>query len=74
MNYDLDTQEGMANSVAWMEGVLSSGQAPTLIWFIPRSGATYTIDKLRKVYRSDVTDAPTDQVLNHMGYKKGQLQ
>ena len=74
MNYDLDTQEGMANSVAWMEDVLSSGQAPTLIWFVPRSRATYTIDKLGKVYHSDVTDAPIDQVLNHMGFKKVTLQ
>ena len=74
MNYNIDTKEGMANAVRWMEDVLSSGQAPTLIWFVPRSGATYTIDKLGKVYHSDVTDAPIDQVLNHMGFKKGQLQ
>jgi hypothetical protein len=74
MNYDLDTAEGMANSVAWMEDVLSSGQAPILIWFVPRSGATYTIDKVSKVYHRDVVDSAIDRVLDHMDFKKGTLQ
>jgi len=74
MNYDLDTAEGMANSVAWMEDVLSSGQAPILIWFVPRSGATYTIDKVAKVYHRDVVDSAIDRVLDHMDFKKGTLQ
>ena len=74
MNYDLDTQEGMANSVAWMEDVLSSGQAPTLIWFVPRSSATYTIDKVAKVYHRDAVDSAIDQVLDHMGFKKVTVQ
>ena len=74
MNYDLDTAEGMANSVAWMEDVLSSGQAPTLIWFVPRSGAMYTIAKVSKVYHRDVVDSAIDRVLDHMGFKKVTLQ
>lgn len=74
MNYDLDTAEGMANSVAWMEDVLSSGQAPTLVWFVPRSGATYTIAKVSKVYHRDAVDSAIDRVLDHMGFKKVTLQ
>ena len=74
MNYDLGTQEGMANAVAWTENVLSSGQAPTLIWFVPRSSATYTIDKVAKVYRRDAVDSAIDQVLGHMGFKKVTVQ
>ena len=74
MNYDLGMQEGMANAVAWMENLLSSGQAPTLIWFVPRSGATYTIDKVSKVYHRDAVDSAIDRVLDHMCFKKGTLQ
>ena len=44
MNYNIDTEEGMANAVRWMEQTLAT-PSKTLIWRIPRAAATYTIDK-----------------------------
>lgn len=74
MNYDINTAEGMVNSVAWMEGVLFSGEAPILVWYVPRSAATYTIDKVSKIYYSDWVDSSIDRVLDHMGFKKERFQ
>ena len=45
MNYNIDTEEGMANAVRWMEQTLDT-PAKALIWRIPRAAATYIIDKV----------------------------
>lgn len=75
MNYDLNTEEGMQNSVDWMQEMLDRSASPTLVWVIPRSGATYTIHKPSKTYSSGLyVDEPVDRVLEHMGFKKAKLQ
>lgn len=75
MNYDLDTEEGMQNSVDWMQEMLDRSASPTLVWMIPRSGATYTIYKPSKTYFSgSIVDEPVDRVLEHMGFKREKLQ
>lgn len=74
MNYNIDTSQGMRNAVGWMEQMLGECRTPTLIWMIPRSGATYTIHITEKNYSSVATDEPTERVLQHMGFKKVTLQ
>ncbi len=42
MNYDLDTPEGLENSITWMEQLLASIKDGGT-WGIPRSLSVYTI-------------------------------
>jgi hypothetical protein len=47
MNYDTDTDEGMANSVAWTErmfGMMNDGA----VWHIPRSSTTVRVYPSKK--------------------------
>ncbi len=47
MNFNIDTEEGMANAVAWQQkmiDVLADGGR----WVVPRSGTIYMIDKTNK--------------------------
>ena len=46
--YDLDTEEGMANSVRWLE-LLLHAVADGGIWGVPRSGTWVHLDKQNKV-------------------------
>lgn len=48
MNYDLDTEEGMANAVAWQERHLAR-IAEGGVWMVPRSGSLYQIFKEKKI-------------------------
>jgi hypothetical protein len=47
MNYDLDTEEGMANAKAWTEAHLKTFKDGGL-WVVPRSGGIYKIDYKKK--------------------------
>jgi hypothetical protein len=46
--YDLDTKEGMANAVRWLE-LLLHAVADGGTWGVPRSGTMVHIDKKNKV-------------------------
>ena len=46
----------------------------TLIWMIPRSAATYTIDKGDRTFTRTGVDEPTDRVLVHMGFTVKEIQ
>ena len=74
MNYDIDTPQGMANAVAWLKAMLSRCVGPTLVWYIPRSDACYTIDRPHMLYTSIGQDSSTDRVLAEAGFKRGTLQ
>ena len=73
MNYNIDTEEGMANAVRWMEQTLGT-PSKVLIWLIPRSAATYTIDKVDRTFTRTGVDEPTDRVLLHMGFTVKEIQ
>ena len=70
-NFDLDTEEGVKNSVAWLNGFLSrirDGGA----WMIPRSGTVYTIrhsDKSAVKLMGFMPDASLDVVFRAAGWK-----
>jgi len=67
MNYDLDTPEGLENSITWMEQLLASIKDGGT-WGIPRSLSVYTINKRDKIARRTSPDGPTDYVLTKMGW------
>lgn len=46
--YDLDTEEGMANSVRWLEKLLAT-LSEGAVWGVPRSGTCIHIDKADKI-------------------------
>jgi hypothetical protein len=73
MNYNIDTEEGMANAVRWMEQTLAT-PSKTLIWLIPRAAATYNIDKSDRTFTRTGMDEPTDRVLLHMGFAVKEIQ
>ena len=73
MNYNIDTEEGMANAVRWMEQTLGT-PSKTLIWRIPRTAATYIIDKGDRTFTRTGVDEPTDRVLLHMGFTVKEIQ
>ena len=69
MTYDLDTPQGLANSIKWTERLISSLSAKA-VWAIPRSGTTVAIDKTTKTatITSLVPDPSVSQVLRAMGW------
>jgi hypothetical protein len=69
-NYDLDTKEGMANSVAWTQQIFdtltSKGQ-----WVVPRSGTVIRVDKANKtayITQGFVSDTGMERVIKAMGW------
>jgi hypothetical protein len=42
MNYDINTEQGMAASVSWVNAMLNK-MKDGAVWVIPRSGTTVTI-------------------------------
>ena len=70
MNYDVDTKEGLENSVQWTRrlfDVMNDGS----MWGIPRSGTEVCIDKAAKVATITPGFAPEDalvKVIKAMGW------
>ncbi len=70
MNYDIDTPEGMANSVAWTErtfAMLNEGG----VWFVPRSMTTvhvYPSLKEVRIRRGFTLDSSIERVIKKMGW------
>lgn len=73
MNYDINTDEGMANSVAWTErmfGMMHDGA----VWGIPRSGTTVRVYPSKKeVVITDgvLPEESLTQVIKAMGWTIG---
>lgn len=68
MEYDLDTPEGLKNSIEWQEGVvsmLSDGGR----WGIPRSQCIYTVYPSRKIAVRVKHEKEVDQVFIAMGWE-----
>jgi hypothetical protein len=70
MNYDIDTPEGMANSVAWTESTfmrLKEGG----VWFVPRSMTAvhvYPSKKEVRIRRGPTRDSSIERVIKKMGW------
>jgi hypothetical protein len=71
MNYDLDTKDGMANSVAWTEHLFSTMRDGS-VWGIPRSGTVvrvYPSKKEVRVQKGYTPDPSIKRVIKEMGWK-----
>jgi hypothetical protein len=69
--YDLDTEEGMANAIAWTNrtlGLLHEGGS----WIVPRSGMLVRVlshrDKLVRVLEGETPDPSIPRVLKAAGW------
>jgi hypothetical protein len=71
MNYDIDTEDGMANSVAWTEELfltINNGGK----WIVPRSGTTIEVHhKYKTVYITEghTPDSGIERVIDAMGWR-----
>lgn len=69
MNYDISTDEGMANSMAWVQDLIDNLKDGGS-WAIPRTLAIYTFDKVNRIARfTGGRDPETERVLGHMGWQ-----
>jgi len=71
MNYDISTEEGMRNSVAWTQEIFSTIQEGGK-WAIPRSGTIVTIDHSNKtayILPGYAPEPDTAQVIKAMGWE-----
>lgn len=69
-NYDLDTEEGMANSVAWTEKTFDAIR-PNGTWVVPRSGMMVRIDHPNKavhITEGWMPDEDVERVIRAMGW------
>ena len=70
MNYDIDTHEGMANSVKWTEELFSKMKEGGR-WLVPRSGtlvAVYPKHKAVEIYEGEAPDPSIERVIKAMGW------
>jgi hypothetical protein len=70
MNYDIKTEEGMANSVAWTENLFKT-LADGATWMIPRSMTIVKVYPLKReveVTRGHTLDASIEKVIKAMGW------
>lgn len=71
MNYDLNTEDGMANSVAWTEQLFSMMHEGGS-WLVPRSMTTVKVYPMRhevEVTRGHTLDKSIERVIEAMGWK-----
>lgn len=71
MNYDLDTKQGMKNSIKWLEQTMCT-ITDGGIWMIPRSGSAYAIrhsDKTAIKIMAFMPDPSLDRVFRAAGWK-----
>lgn len=71
MNFDIDTDQGMANSMAWTQNIINMLK-PGGAWAIPRSNTLVTFDRHRTV-ATMIVDKPgledcTKRVLQAIGW------
>lgn len=69
MNYDLDTQAGMANAIAWTKAMLAQLK-DVGVWMVPRSGSLVHFDqtKMTATVVSLLPDPSLARVLTAMGF------
>lgn len=70
MNYDLDTEEGMKNAVAWTRSLLAKLRTGG-VWVVPRSGARVCVDHTKNMVRisaGSLPDPAIARVLLAAGY------
>jgi hypothetical protein len=69
--YDLDTEEGMANAVAWTNRTLETLNDDG-IWIVPRSGMLIRVlshsDKVLRVLEGETPDPSIPRVLKAAGW------
>lgn len=71
-HFNLDTEEGMADAIAWMNAKLAEFPEGGGRWIVPRSGSVYEVDhKLKTVRRVlGYFDEPTiERVIKAAGWK-----
>lgn len=71
MNYDLDTKEGMMNSIMWTKKLISQIRDGG-VWYVPRSLTKVTFDKKTQTAFIDAPfarDPSVTRVLKAMGWK-----
>ena len=69
MNYNLDTQDGMANAIAWTKAMLAQ-LGDFGVWIVPRSGSLVHFDQTKKTAKvvSLLPDPSLARVLTAMGF------
>ena len=69
MNYDLDTQAGMANAIAWTKAMLAQLKDDG-VWMVPRSGSLVHFNKTKKTAKvvSLLPNPSLARVLTEMGF------
>jgi len=70
MNYDIKTEEGMANSVAWTERLFSMVQDGAM-WAVPRSGTAVRVYPSKKevhITEGLRPDKSIEKVIKAMGW------
>lgn len=69
--WDIDTEAGMQNAVAWMRRLLDMS-ASIFTWGIPRSFAVYQIDQEKKTFAAvgPGRDNSVERVFLHMGFTR----
>ena len=69
--YDLDTEEGMANAIAWTNRTLETLNDDG-IWIVPRSGMLIRVlshsDKVLRVLEGETPDPSITRVLKAAGW------
>ena len=71
MNFDLDTEEGMANAVAWTAQTLALINDGG-VWLVPRSGMRVMVrhaDKAVTIYAGHTPDPSIPRVIKAMGWE-----
>lgn len=70
MNYDLDTEQGMANAKIWTQGLIDNLKDGGT-WIVPRSGTMVQVFKDRKEVRivGLLPDLALGRVFEAMGYR-----
>lgn len=70
-NYDLDTEEGMANAMRWTQAMVDNLKEGG-VWAIPRSGTMVTIkskaDKTVRISAGFMPDKSIARVFERMGW------
>lgn len=70
MNFDLDTEDGMANAIAWTDNLFSTIKEGGT-WFVPRSSTWMKVSHARKeVTITDqwIPDPSINRVVQAMGW------
>jgi len=71
MNYDIETKEGMANSVAWTERLFTLMAGDGAIWGIPRSETLVRVYPSKKevvIIEGPIPEESLTRVIKAMGW------